>query len=687
MNIMKRHFIIPFLLFAFLGLNNAFSQWTHTNGPYGGIFHNIFEVQDSLLGVSSSDNFYRSGLENNYWVKSNLKLPARLNSVYKNDDELLFCTDNGVYRLLTHESAFERTFPGLPYDTVKKIFVNRGVAIASIFVKLTDGIYNFVVISKDSGATWNFLTVNGNQIGSDYFAATASGDTIFVGISNGICVTHDRGKTWHTHLALAYPNFTNINEIYIRNDTVFACSSKGVFYSIDYGQNWKNVPLLGEALSLSFIRDKIFAIYGRAGFTSLIKTGNGFESDFWGLKDRTVYNMIESQGKIYAATDAGCLVSKDLGLTWEFNNPGFVETYITSFASYKDTLLANLSTGGFSSSADHGETWSSWGADSLNYAFYSISMNDEIGYALTFSSNAKPYLSKTVNGGKSWNLDGSDFKSNGITSVLALPNGRALATVHGGIYESTDKGDSWRMIDSALTETIAYTLTSNSRAIFAGSNNGILKSTDEGLSWNYVDYQFDTGNDIGAVSNDDLVVAYTLKADLYISTDDGIGWTRIYPPFESISRVYLYGSNVIILAPGDNIYVSRDLGKTWEEMGPTTKGKGFYPLFILGDYIYAGTYQHGVYRAKLEDLKLKALNEPTAIIENAKAWYNPAKDIVGISPSGFPFTVEIFNSIGAKIQEYRNEENIDVSRLHSGIYLLTIRSKSAISFCKIAIKR
>jgi len=80
----------------------------------------------------------------------------------------------------------------------------------------------------------------------------------------------------------------------------------------------------------------------------------------------------------------------------------------------------------------------------------------------------------------------------GTISALAINNVSGhifAATVGGGIFRSTNNGDSWTAVNSGLTNTTVFALAINARGhIFAGTTftGGVFRSTNNGDSWTQV---------------------------------------------------------------------------------------------------------------------------------------------------------------------------------------------------------
>lgn len=71
-----------------------------------------------------------------------------------------------------------------------------------------------------------------------------------------------------------------------------------------------------------------------------------------------------------------------------------------------------------------------------------------------------------------------------IGSLAINANGDAFAGAFGGVFRSTDNGDSWQQINNGLTNTLVRTLAINDNSdIFAGTSDGLFRSNDNGDNW------------------------------------------------------------------------------------------------------------------------------------------------------------------------------------------------------------
>ncbi len=218
------------------------------------------------------------------------------------------------------------------------------------------------------------------------------------------------------------------------------------------------------------------------------------------------------------------------GLSWTFAGPVNIGGRITDIEFNPlnpDIVYCSAATGGVFKSTDKGETWL---PVFDGQAFISIGdiavdpANPDIIYVGTGEAN----------GGHN-NLPG------------------------GGMFKSTNAGDSWFPIGLDSAETIGRVIInpSDPNEIFVAAvgsyftpthQRGIFKSTDGGATWNQSLFVSDSTGAIDIVMNPN-------NPDFLLAAM----WERVRRPNSS----HLYG-------PSSGIYRSTDNGTTWELLGPST---------------------------------------------------------------------------------------------------------------------
>lgn len=202
---------------------------------------------------------------------------------------------------------------------------------------------------------------------------------------------------------------------------------------------------------------------------------------------------------------------------------------------------------------------------------------------------------------------------NRISAAAGIPgdlNTYYAGAASGGIFKSTDSGNTWRPIfdDQPVAAIGSLAVTrSNPNIVWAGTGeawairdvdmmgNGVYKSTDAGQTWTHMGLD-ETGR-IGRIvvhpTNPDIVFVAALgrltgpqqERGVYRTTDGGKTWSRVLfvDPNTGCSGLAMDPNNPNILfagmwqvemhtyamfsgGPGSGIYVSRDGGTTWKKI-------------------------------------------------------------------------------------------------------------------------
>ena len=298
---------------------------------------------------------------------------------------------------------------------------------------------------------------------------------------------------------------------------------------------------------------------------------------------RAYIDALEQAHRIHNETRSKRLSKGKSAVQWEFAGPLNIGGRVVDieFDPINPSIIyAGFATGGVFKSFDTGETW--------------IPIFDSLA-VLTIGDIAIDPLNSNI-----------------IYVGTGEANGGHNNFPGGGVFKSTDAGNTWQFLGLEGTTAIGRILVHpvNTNIIYLASvgsyfapnpERGIYKSTDGGLSWNHSLFVSDTTGAIDIIMdplNPDRMMAATWErvrrplssrlfgpsSGIYRTTDGGNNWTKINSPAlpnpntQNVGRIGLtiHNSNPdIVYALYTNgydiisLYRSNDFGNTWTDVDPS----------------------------------------------------------------------------------------------------------------------
>ncbi|MBO6880460.1 T9SS type A sorting domain-containing protein [Winogradskyella sp.] len=235
-----------------------------------------------------------------------------------------------------------------------------------------------------------------------------------------------------------------------------------------------------------------------------------------------------------------------------------------------------------------------------------------------------------------------------FTKVPASDNVLFVSAPNGGIWKSTDNGDTW----APKLDFIAGIGVTDMRSASSDANNpgtiyvstgdydadhiksiGVLKSTDFGETYQSTGLTFSladresTSNLI--VINDNTVVVGT-NQHIKKTTDGGATWTNVYThPYNDaqIGKFHSHGTNIMCADSWGGLMFSSDSGTTWSVI--KSEGNSFERHSVTADaatgifYVQAKSGQISTYNPGAMSPSLTTLGDPTTNY-NPQGAYNMA---------------------------------------------------------------
>jgi len=209
---------------------------------------------------------------------------------------------------------------------------------------------------------------------------------------------------------------------------------------------------------------------------------------------------------------------------------------------------------------------------------------------------------------KSISLVGSTVKQ--LVFSLAQPN-TAYAVVTGGkltgLFKTTDNGEHWQQLIIGSVNSVAAH-PSDGGTIYALAGNRVVRSTDGGANWSivYLETTADVVLNQVAIDNatPDNIYIVSSKGILLRSQDKGVSWQQVHFFVGGLAQVAVRSGIIYAAQPAGKIWLSRDLGSTWQDLTPNLRKviKGnigdFHTMSLLPDSTVGLLYvsQYGIIR-------------------------------------------------------------------------------------------
>jgi len=155
-----------------------------------------------------------------------------------------------------------------------------------------------------------------------------------------------------------------------------------------------------------------------------------------------------------------------------------------------------------------------------------------------------------------------------------------IGTIDFGVYQTTDAGDSWFLMENTGEMTLRDVVfrPDAPETMFIGTTSGMYKSIDEGHTWSLVNFPENSSFEILSIfvhplQNDLMFVGGGGPRYHYRSTDGGETWDTLAVPWVAIVdfEVDLLRPNTVYLATQSpayrmSVFRSEDLGQTWHSV-------------------------------------------------------------------------------------------------------------------------
>ncbi len=396
------------------------------------------------------------------------------------------------------------------------------------------------------------------------------------------------------------------------------------------------------------------------------------------------------------------------------NHISIVDANIAWAVAYDGTNTAN-NIREFTKTINGGTTWTA-GSMNLGSTTLAISMLDAIdannAYVAVYpTSTTKGGIWKTVNGGSNWTKQTTASFNNAssfanVVYFFDANNGVCMGDPINSefeIYTTTNGGTTWTLVSGANIPaplTGEYGYAGQFEAIgdnfwFTTNKGRIYYSSDKGF--NYQVFQspisdFGSGTTSGDISfknaTTGMLVAST--GTVYKTTNSGANWVTITPVgtvFKGGGLCWVAGADVIFSTSAASgtagSSYSEDAGATWVTIDDE---QHLDVDFINVNTGWSGWFNtdavtNGIWKWEPTNVSVK----PVIANNSVLIFPNPATDYITIKGSDLQ-SVRIIDLNGKVIKSVtlnQNEQNIDISSLQKGIYVVNLVEKGKVSVYKL----
>lgn len=280
-----------------------------------------------------------------------------------------------------------------------------------------------------------------------------------------------------------------------------------------------------------------------------------------------ILSIVEHDGVIFVnAAGSGIFRSLDFGEHWVMVRDAKLLDHRPAL-HITDNGILFASDSGIVRSMDYGNTWVAVNNGLEGYDFNSID-SDTSGVVYTTSIegyNGESAVYKSDNNGETWRrvlVAGMDFSSLHVTC-----NGTVWYASYKEIWRSDDKGENWISVFLPLS-TFLYSVNSinsdSTGSVYFSTDfyYSLWKTKDNGITWiKLLDFGDIGGIKILEVDHDNDVIA-SLNGSINRSIDGGYTWQEF--PSKVIGYAFKSVNSDTLLSGYSNFLISMDDGNTWQ---------------------------------------------------------------------------------------------------------------------------
>ena len=573
------------------------SQWTQTNGPYGGTVCNIFVTPERTLYAAASSGIYRREADATAWTLINTEVRSdRLQMpMAAHGDTLYVVSVDNIFTSVDNGETWQVSCARPKGDPIEFVIMDETDGDTSrsrivMYLALQDkGVFR----STDAGTQWDPLETG---LADERITAVAAiRNKVFAGTSNGI-YRLDSDIWQHLPTSPSEPVYWMTgfeNSLYVgtgpdlsywrwiepsqksATDITFdsnAGRSGRIFHSTDFGASWTKIMHENES---DLVNPEI-------GINVLADTGEIHLPQGIVAMDKNTF---------YRAAPSGIHRTTDGGKSWHLFTKGITETALHHLVAVNNSIYGHTG-GNLIRSVDGGETWETVQIDADN--LIREAMEQKFSH-LNIDTNTQ--IRETIE---------QKFSHLNLASPLAVANG----TLYGIVpeYKTAPEKDTLHLFRLTVADNVLvpvqgappFARESSSVNLWTGDDlpNNPEKQEKHDNSPN-IPYVIAKHHNVGAFAVSGQTFYAEWKRHLFKWKHGDSEWTDT-GLIDNSAPLHRFDSGFKLAVSEDTVYVGKrdgtlfqslDAGKSWKNITPTLPlhFTRFKQIVFAGTTVYVAT--------------------------------------------------------------------------------------------------
>jgi photosystem II stability/assembly factor-like uncharacterized protein len=227
-----------------------------------------------------------------------------------------------------------------------------------------------------------------------------------------------------------------------------------------------------------------------------------------------------------------------------------------------------------------------------------------------FAGTARGGVFLSTNSGDTWTSIYAGLRTVWVSALAVFGTNLYAGTLGNGVLLSTDNGKSWTAVNSGLPSSSDSTAYATSFAmggmnLFVTMNRyaydceacgtGVFRSTDSGTSWTFVTPGMTNGY-FNAIAVSDTNLFAGTNFGVFLSTNNGASWATANVGLEPMVHALAVSGTNLFAGTFSGVFLSTNNGTSW-----TVASSGIPPtawveaLAVSGTNLFAGTWGEGVF--------------------------------------------------------------------------------------------